>query len=84
MCLKHHAAISRAYEGLRSESFDLLCAHVTRLTPISKPQDESVLLPAVAAVLLGTFAFDGVRWLARRDIVRRRRERVWRNRVQKS
>ena len=75
--------MSRAYEGLKAESFDVLCAHVARLEPVSvsmlKKDWSEELLAALAVMVLGTVAFEGVSWLARRDVVRRVRRRVRRD-----
>ena len=54
MCRDHYAAISRAHEGLKSETFDFLCSRVAHLEPVSIQKDRSGLLAAAAAILLGT------------------------------
>ena len=68
MCRDHYVAISRAYEGLKGENLYFLCAHVARLEPVSMEKDRNGPLVAAAAMLLGIVAFEGARWLARRDV----------------
>ena len=71
VCQLHSLAVSRTFQGLRSERFEALCIHVAQkeLTPAGKNTSGHIFI--VAGLLAGIFAFEGVRCIFQRDGVRR-------------